>query len=290
MLSHMDTTTDKDTTISHLPDGEPDRVVGEPSELTAPIFIAGCYRSGTSMLRQILDAHPRISSGAEDPSLYSIAQTDTEMLARTLSHCGYPAEQWYSNVRHLVEDVHRRYAESQGKTRWALKAPENSYIIPYLDKLYPDCQVVHIVRHPRDVIASNRKKFGTNNTAFYGGRWVAMVRAAEKGGAGLGAGRFRTIKYEDLVRDPETQLAGLLEWLGEPWDERVLRPDERTHRFPARVKANGKVRPITADSIGKGSGYVKDDVRSLLYVRLKGGDLLQRFGYQIRIFGDRPAD
>jgi len=237
------------------------------------------------MLRQILDSHPRISSGHEDTSLYWIARTDNPLLHPTLKACGYNDDEWYSNVRRLVEEPHIRYAESQGKTRWAIKAPENGLIIDYLDRLYPDCQIIHIVRHPRDVIASNRKKFGPNKTSLYGHRWVSIVRAAETLGPPLGPERFRTVKYEDLVTNPEPELRNLIEWLGEPWNEQVLYPGHRTHKYPARLKSEGTIREVTTGSIGKGKSLrsMNEDLRSLLYVRLKANDLVERFGYHMNL-------
>lgn len=273
---------------SHLPDRDPKRVVGEPSDQTSPIFVVGCHRSGTSMLRQALDSHPRISAGHEDTSLYWISRTDHELLHPTLEACGFTDEEWYSNVRRLAEEAHIRYAESQGKTRWAIKAPENAMIIGYLDKLYPDCQVIHIVRHPRDVIASNRKKYGTNRGAYYGYRWARLVRAAETDGPRLGPGRFRTVKYEDVVTNPELELRSLVEWLGEPWSPEVLSPGHRTHKYPAKLKTGSSIREITTGSIGKGNSLrtINEDLRAMLYVRLKAHDLLEKFGYELNFFGD----
>jgi hypothetical protein len=272
---------------SHLPTGDPKRIVGEPSEVKSPIFIGGCHRSGTSMLRQILGSHPRISAGHEDTSLYWISRTDHQLLHPTLEACGYTEDEWYSNVRRLVEEAHVRYAESQGKTRWAIKAPENAMIIDYLDKLYPDCQVIHIVRDPRDVIASNQKQFGPNRGAFYGYRWARIVRAAETAGPRLGPERFRTVKYEDLVANPEAELKNLVEWLGEPWSKEVLYPGERTHKYPAKLK-NEPSREITTQSIGKGRSLrsMNEDLRALLYVRLKANDLVEKFDYHMSFFAD----
>src|ERR1700722_10204495 len=175
------------------------RVVGEPSEVRRPIFIVGCHRSGTTMLRELLDSHPRISSGREDISLFWLSKLDTDLWRITLRGFGYTEEDWFESVRRMVGDLHSRYAESQGKTRCAIKAPENALILDYINRVYPDCQVIHIVRHPRDVIASNRRKYGPKHGAFYGGKWVQHVRSAESDGPALGKERFRTIRYEDLV-------------------------------------------------------------------------------------------
>jgi hypothetical protein len=254
-------------------------VKGEPSEVDRPIFVVGCFRSGTSMLQLLLDSHPRISAGPEDPLLYYLSQLDNDYWLSTLEGFGFTEEEWLTKVRGTFEEIQRRYAQSQGKTRWASKAPQNSLIIGFLDKLYPNCQVVHIVRNPRDVIASNRVKFGKAKGAFYGGRWVSHVRSAELDGARLGSDRFRTIRYEDLVTNPEKVMKDLIAWLGEPWSDEVLRFGDRTHSYPPRVKPPKQNRKLVVHDRSIGRGKTIDSLVPLLYVRLRGADLVRKFGY-----------
>jgi hypothetical protein len=255
-----------------------DPVKGEPSEIQRPIFLVGCHRSGTSLLRILLDSHPRISAGPEDPLLFYLSLLDNDFWRSTLRGNGYTEEEWLTRLRGFFEDFQSRYAQSQGKTRWADKNPEHSLIIGFLDKLYPNCQVVHIVRNPRDVIASNRVKYGKKRGAFYGGRWVEHVRSAESDGAKLGSDRFRTIRYEDLVADPEKVLRDLVAWLGEPWSDEVLRFGERTHNYPPRIRKKEKQGGLVHDrSINRGKSMKL--LVPLLYVRLRGGDLVRKFGY-----------
>jgi hypothetical protein len=256
---------------------------GEPSKVQRPIFVVGCHRSGTSVLRQALDSHPRISAGPEDPTIFWLSKTDTVLTRERREGYGLEESEWFEMVRHLVEGIHSRYAAVQGKTRWASKHPENSLIVGYLDKVFPDCQVIHIVREPRDVVASNRRKFGRKKGAHYGRRWTDFVRAAEKAGARLGQDRFKTIRYEDLVNRPESELKELVEWLGEPWSDEVLHIGWRSHRMPITLVPAEEQEPgpdIHRGSVGKGGGY--ENFVQLLYIRLKGNDLVKKFGYQIR--------
>ena len=124
-------------------------VPGEPSEVSRPIFVLGCHRSGTSLLQLMLDSHPRISAGVEDPLLYTLSRLDDDYWRTILGQYGFTEDEWLARVRGIFEGLHCRYAEIQGKSRWSEKCPENSTIIGFLDKLYPTSQMVHIVRHPR---------------------------------------------------------------------------------------------------------------------------------------------
>jgi hypothetical protein len=211
--------------------------------------------------------------------LYYLSQLDNDYWRSTLEGYGFTEEEWLTKVRGTFEDLQSRYAQSQGKTRWADKAPQSSLIIGFLDKLYPNCQVVHIVRNPRDVIASNRVKFGKAKGAFYGGRWVSHVRSAELGGARLGSDRFRTIRYEDLVTSPEKVLKDLIAWLGEPWSDEVLRFGDRTHFYPPTVKAQKENRRVVINDRSIGRGKRLESLVPLFYVRLRGRDLVRKFGY-----------
>jgi Sulfotransferase family len=257
------------------------RIFGEPSEVDRPIFIVGCPRSGTSILRVILDSHPRISSGREEATLYWLERLDSKSATTRRGAYGLTEEAWHELVRQLVGAQQMTYAQSQHKTRWALKFPELALTIPWIDKIYPDSQVIHIVRDPRDVIASSHRLFGKDRTINYGERWVRYIECAERDGRYLGAGRFKTIRYEDLVTTPEPVLRELLEWLGERWNDDVLWPYGRTHEYPVTAKPWKRKESINAGSVGKGRGNT--GFLPLLYVWLAGKDLLAEFGYDVSL-------
>jgi protein-tyrosine sulfotransferase len=255
---------------------------GQPSMINRPIFIVGCPRSGTSALKASLDSHPRISCGPEEGSLFWLARTDTDLARRRRQKAGVEEEAWLSLVRHLVEELMRPYAESLGKTRWGLKHPELATKIPWLDKLYPTCQVIHIVRNPNDVIASNQDLFGLSRSHRYGKRWVEFVRDAERDGRRLGRQRFKTVRYEDLVSQPEEILRDIVNWLGEPWSDEVLHSRARTHTYPPRLKpqpALAKMVSLHTNSVEKSVGAA--NLASLLFVKSKGSDLTSKFGYHV---------
>jgi Sulfotransferase family len=263
---------------------------GEPSLIDRPIFIVGCPRSGTSALKVSLDSHPRISCGPDEGSLFWLAQTDTELARNRREKSGVDEEAWLALVRHLVEELMRPYAESLGKTRWGLKHPVLATKIPWLDKLYPRCQVIHIVRNPNDVIASNQRLFGLSRSHRYGKRWVEFVREAERDGRRLGRQRFKTVRYEDLVSQPEEVLRDIVNWLGEPWSDDVLHSQARTHTYPPRLKpqpALAKMISLHTNSVGKGVNGA--NLASLLFVKFRGSDLTSKFGYQVLLRSYRPV-
>jgi Sulfotransferase family len=261
------------------------KAMGEPSLVDRPIFIVGCQRSGTSALRRTLDAHPRISAGPEEATLFMLKRSDSRLARDRRKGYGISEEAWLEMVRRMNGDLMRPYAQSQGKTRWALKLPRLALAIPWMDKVYPDCQVIHIVRHPVDVISSNQRHYGPSKSHLYGKRWVNYVRSAERNGPKLlGPDRFKTIKYEEVMTEPEKVLRDLIDWLGEPWSERILYSGKQTHRYPVGRKASldqGTHLALNPNSIGRGS---KDaGIVSVLYVKYKGSDMTERFGYDVKV-------
>ena len=241
----------------------------------------GCPRSGTTLLRVILDSHPSISCGPESRFLWGMRGIE-ERNWSTLVGFGLSLDEWHANVRSLFEAFHRRYAEHQGKTRWADKSPDYALMLDYVDTLYPDSQIVHIVRDPRDVIDAWRRFYGVKSVPRAASSWVRYVGSAHEFALRRPPDRVLELRYEDLVRQPEQTLRALFEWLGEPWDDDVLHFADRPHRFGAEaLRDDGRWAPGNAEvhtsSIGVGHrGYT---ALPFGLVRHRGADLLEAFGY-----------
>ena len=225
-----------------------------------------------------LDSHPRISAGPEESSLYWLAQTDDEVSSERREKYGVSEDDWHRTVRDLIGTIQERYAQSQGKTRWALKHPELANRLGWIDKVYPESQIIHVVRSPRDVIASCQNMFGRHAGFKYGNRGFRFVRNAERVGKVLGPDRYLRVRYEDLVTSPEKVLREVVGWLGEPWSDAVLRPHARTHRYPVQATDNQKPISFNTDSVGKGKQSLIS-LPSLLYVRFICNDLVTELGY-----------
>ena len=250
-------------------------------EAPRPIFVVGCPRSGTTLLRVILDSHPSISCGPESRFLWGMRGIE-ERNWSTLSGFGLSLDEWHANVRSLFEAFHLRYAEHQGKARWADKSPDYALMLDYVDLLYPDAQIVHIVRDPRDVIDAWRRFYGPKSVVRAARSWVRYVRSVHDFAASHPGDKVIEFRYEDLVRQPEETLRSLFSRLGEPWDDGVLQFADRPHRFGAEplkddVKWGAKNAEVRTTSIGV--GHRASTTAPFLIVRRTGRDLLKTFGY-----------
>jgi hypothetical protein len=252
-------------------------------EVTRPIFVVGCPRSGTTLLRLILDSHPSISAGPESRFLWGL-QAIEERNWPTLATFGLTLDEWHAKVRSLFEAPHRAYAEHQGKVRWADKSPDYALMLDYIDTLYPDAQIVHIVRNPRDVIDAWRRFYGLKSVHRAAQAWVRYVGAAHTFAETMGPGKVMELRYEDLAREPESTLRALLTWLGEPWSDDVLAFADRPHSFgaqPLRVEDKRWARRnATVHTTSIGVGHGASTAVPFVIVRTRAATLLKAFGYE----------
>jgi hypothetical protein len=190
-----------------------------------PVFVVGCPRSGTTLLRKLLDGHPDLSSGPETHFLVKLMEIEQNWWSQ-LSLYGLTQEEWRSHVTDFFSWVHEQRALRNGKSRWIDKTPGYALILDFIDELYPDCQVIHIVRDPHDVIDSWRRRVGNLKGRHAVRAWPEHVQAARAFRDKHPADRYTEIRYEELVSTPKDVMSGVLSFLGEPWDERVIDPPD----------------------------------------------------------------
>jgi len=211
----------------------------------APIFLLGCQRSGTTMLRLVLDSHSRISCGPETRFLTDmerIVGRDWERLARF----GFPREDWLRRIREFFGGIHADYAAGRGKARWADKTPLYALVIPFVIEVFPDAQIVHVIRDGRDVVVSHRKRFGYWSAVKCVVKWPRYIRVARAAGRALPPGRYHELRYEDAVREPEKTLRALFEFLDEPWEPGVLDYGDKEHDVAEKYTVEAEKRRAAA--------------------------------------------
>ncbi len=253
----------------------------------SPIFIIGCGRSGTTLLRMMLDSHPRISAGEETKFL-----TDLQPIVgqhwNLLSAYGFSREWWLDRIRAFYGDFQAEYLAKRGKQRWAEKTPGYTFHLEYIAELFPDAQYVHVIRDGRDVVASFRDRWGYRaGLRAANSVWRESVVRARDFGARLPRGRYHELRYEALVADPEQEMRGLLAFLGEEWDPQVLRYDEVPHdtteryaKYTAerRAAAGGGDAAIYRAGAGKGRRKLDPALRAVLM--RSSAKLLADLGYR----------
>ena len=203
-----------------------------------PIVVGGCHRSGTSLVRRVLDAHPRIHCGPEVKffqDFHGAYLNDPIGHARFMSTARsvLPERELLELLGRAFVTLHERAAARAGKQRWADKNPDNVlYLGDWAALLGERWVFVHVVRNPLDTLASVKEaRFPFTIPEGLGARVEFYLRHLE---AGLAFGeaqpdRYYRLSYEEVVRDPEQTLARLHAWLGERFDPGQLAFNERPH-------------------------------------------------------------
>lgn len=213
--------------------------------LEAHIVLGGAPRSGTTVLRRLLDRHPRIRAGAET-KLFVPAAFNLEFLAgaygielETLRAMRTAAPSQAA----FIDAFAARARADAGKQRWAEKTPQNIRHLEWIAAHFPRASIVHIMRDGRDVVCSMRqhpdwrwvdggwqKVLVERPLAWYARRWLDDTAA---GMAWRGHPRYLEIRYEDLVDDPGVVLPAVCHGIGvEPdddWLATVVGPADAGH-------------------------------------------------------------
>ncbi len=241
-------------------------------------FIVGPHRSGTTLLQAMLSSHSRLTVPPETGYFDQVwprrdhlgPLTDAGNLARvgrfvTSPDCAVSDLQVdWSQVTAAVagspggyEDLFvailALYTRSRGKRRVGEKSPRHLFAIPELSRLYPQARFLFLIRDPRAVVRSEREtSWGSQSVLRITRRWCRVVDAAEKFSQSLPAHRFRLVRYEDLVTNPETQLRSICEFLGETFEPELLRFQERTAEERGfRADEVWKEKTLTAVDVGR---------------------------------------
>ena len=194
----------------------------------APIFIVGSMRSGSTMLRLILDSHPRIAIGAETGFMGALLATRRipgwKHGAEWFGRLGWTEQELDARLREFYTGMFERHARSQGKARWGDKTPFHTSHMEEMGRVFPEAVFVGIVRHPGAVAASLHRSFhyAFDEAVAY---WCDVNRQMLTAAGDLGD-RFTLCRYEDLVGDSEAVLRELMPAIGEEFDAALLRHHE----------------------------------------------------------------
>ncbi len=258
-----------------------------------PIIVGGCARSGTTLVRVILDSHRNLCCGPES-GLFFRKRTG---LNRLVNRFDMPRPRVLRLAREsgsraeFIDKFFGFYARRSGTRRWAEKSPRNVQVLDYVFRSFPKARFIHVIRDGRDVACSLRTfprhevvegelvPLETRNPLEPGiERWVSDITAALPYRSDP---RYLEVRYEDVVASTRETIAKVLEFAGEPWDEAVLRHSEfdTTSRDVAKFPQNPEAtRPVTDESIGRWKRDLTREEQEV-FKELAGG-LLVELGYE----------
>jgi len=234
--------------------------LGGAQRSTLPIVIGGCHRSGTSLLRRILDTHPRIYCGPEVKFLRDFHGTYVKDPIRHVrflasARAMLPEEELFELLGSAFIEMHERAARRAGKPRWADKNPENIVFLEAWRKLLGErWLLVHVVRNPLDTLASIKEwPFRVSIPEQLDER-IEMYLDYTRAGlefAAISPDRCYRLVYEQLVTRPEGALGALMAWLGEDFHPAQLRMNDVPHQTGLEDPKVAETTEPHAESIGR---------------------------------------
>jgi hypothetical protein len=273
----------------------------EPTD--APVLVLGVRRSGTTLLRVMLD---RSSQLAVPDESYFIPQlvdrhrgrVDVEAFADDLRRVGTLRE-WDvdpNDVRarlrpgmsagQAIAAVYQTYAAARGKARWGDKTPMYMQYLPLLERLFPTALYLHLVRDGRDAATSYLQMPSGIVTEFWGHptsvsdfarQWRTEVEAGRALGGRVGPRRYFELRYEDLVDAPEDVLGKVCAFAGLPWEPAMLGYADEVD-VSARPHQQNLKRPPTR---GLRDWRTELDAGDVAGFEDVAGDVLHTLGYEL---------
>ncbi|MGX2041487.1 sulfotransferase [Methylocaldum sp. MU1018] len=262
-----------------------------------PIFILSCERSGSTLLRYIVDTHHDICCPGQlylgklchslyTSAYYSISQVsidDDEEEKQRIA---------FAEARQTVENLMGRYVNAKGKRMWCDKTTANVEYLTVLDRTFTEAGYILLYRHCMDVAYSciRTSKFGfMPELSSYLSRspenfvtaviesWTDKTRKLLEF-EGKNKNKTHRLTYESLVSDPARVLPAMFEFMGVDWNDAILE-----QCFCAQHdKGEGDTKiefehNIHMDSIGKGYAIPRDFITDAM--RRQADELLACLGY-----------
>jgi hypothetical protein len=207
-------------------------------------------RSGTTLLRLMLDAHPELAIPPETHfvsrliKLSRAGELDVHRAYDLIAthprwgDFGLDADELRRGLFMLdpftagdaLRTFYRLYAARHGKPRWGDKSPNYVMRMRRITRALPEARFIHLIRDGRDVVVSLRERtWGPGDVAEAADRWVEDIRKARRQiRRPLNplwwnrVPRYMEVRYEDLVTDAEPHLRRICEFLELPWSEQML--------------------------------------------------------------------
>ena len=269
------------------------------------IFVGGIPRSGTSLMRDIIGSHPDVAMFPSELPLWRIIavefarqdpsqrEVQVRLVGAVVNHprmgqagivldpgavLAAIARERVVTVGVVFAYVMRQYARQRGRPRWGVKDPLNEFHADRIFAELPRASFVHMVRDPRDVVTSQRGRWGAaaQHVVSTTDAWRRSAALARR--RGTSAPGYVAVRYEDLVAAPADVVRRVCDRLGLDYRpemlERSWRPESSRATWDPELYGRRDIFP----------GAVARHLRQLpaadaCFIQMRAGREMARWGY-----------
>ncbi len=280
-------------------------------------FVIGMTRSGTTLLRLMLDSHPELTIPPETHfipdviKLFGEGPASPEAVVEVMTSSRRWGDFGIDDGRVLkelgklrplvrpevpVRTFYRLYAKAQGKPRWGDKTPGYAMKMRRIERILPEARFIHMIRDGRDVALSLERRGAGLTMEQVARRWRHRINRTRR--AAQEVSHYTEVHYEDLVSDPEAKLREICELIELDFHPAMLsyheRAAERLQEIARPLEADEEKRGLTAESRVEAHALTSEPPRAdrvgmwrnemdpadLATFREHGGELLAELGYE----------
>jgi hypothetical protein len=258
------------------------------NSINKPIFIIGAQRSGTTLLRLLLNASDEIAipeegtffmpllrkdinkklSKSEINNFFSYLDGNTQfelwdvdidtVKAKILKN-----ELYVSDLMHILYGI---YAEKERKEKWGDKTPSFFRMVKQLSSLFPEAVFIHLVRDGRDLYLSWKKMDPTKgNPSVTAAEWYYKTKRARSDLKKYADGRYFEIKYEDLVGSTKASLKMICEFCDLHYSEGMLEFWLKSNNYIGNHHSNLIFSEVTTTSVQKWENVSENEMENIKY-------------------------
>nr|WP_321233986.1 sulfotransferase [uncultured Psychroserpens sp.] len=268
-----------------------------------PFFIVGVQRSGTTLLRLILNAHSEVAIPEEASFLkpllkkkwietsitgdkkdklvsylrnneqFNLWNFDREPLLKEIAY------KESTTIKEIMEIMYTSYATHEGKTSWG----DKSLFFGAMDLLYqmfPEAKFIHIVRDGRDVFYSWRRMDpNKSHPSVMALDWKFKIRFIEKSMKNIPSTNMMVIRYEDLLDKPEDILKETCKFLNLEFQKEMLKFHKSSNKYIGKHHSDLIFKEIDSSNINKWKVQLNDKETKLY--QMAAGNVLKKYGYEL---------
>ncbi|NEZ02757.1 tetratricopeptide repeat protein [Wenzhouxiangella sp. XN201] len=248
-------------------------LAGSAADTVGPVFVLGMYRSGSTLVEQVLGAHSRVISGGELDLLPRLVMQHLQPFPQAAANLDAKVAARLADAYH--KGLHQHLPDLDSGQIVTDKRPPNFLFIGLIRRLFPDARVIHTVRNPLDTALSIYMHHLDPRMAPYAcaldsiGHYYLQYRRLMSHWQAAFPGLIHEVRYDELVADPEPVIRSMLEFLELDWEKACL--DFHRSRSAVRTASYWQVRqPLYKSASGRWRHY-ENHLRALRQQLIDGG-------------------